>query len=292
MKIEYVWTSDNLRLMGSHYAGKDTCVLEIHGMSGNFIENYYANILGQALSEAGYGFIYAHNRGYNHINDIATKPIKSEDNSFNYTRVGVVYELFTDCVKDIDAWIEQCRELGYKKIILMGHSLGCNKVIYYLSQKQPEDVVGIILTSPPDLVGLVESERYQPNYNELYQEAQSLVEGGKEKQLLTHTLWDWYNLSAGTFLSLFSGGGASDNLPIQRNPENFEQLATVKQPILTVYGEFDDIEITNLKDDMAVIKAKATSCPDFQIEMIRGANHNYENREDNLTQTIMKWVTR
>lgn len=53
MKIEHVNTSDNLRLMGVHYPGRDTCLIEVHGMSGNFIENYYANILGQRLSESG-----------------------------------------------------------------------------------------------------------------------------------------------------------------------------------------------------------------------------------------------
>ena len=85
MKLEYIWTEDDLRFMGAHYEGRDVCVLEIHGMSGNFIENYYANVLGEKLAAKGYGFIYGHNRGYCHVNDIATKPAKTDDNRWNYT---------------------------------------------------------------------------------------------------------------------------------------------------------------------------------------------------------------
>src|SRR6266496_1181743 len=102
MNIEHVWTEDDLRLMGVHYKGSETCILEIHGMSGNFIENYYADMLGKKLASKDYGFIYGHNRGYNHINDIATKPVKTEDNGWNLTRVGAMYELFEDSPKDIN----------------------------------------------------------------------------------------------------------------------------------------------------------------------------------------------
>lgn len=289
MKLEYVWTEDALRLMGVHYPGKKVCVLEVHGMSGNFIENYYANILGQQLAAQGCGFIYGHNRGYNHINDIATKPVK-EDNGYNYSRIGVTYEIFSDSPKDIEAWLSKCRELGYEKIILFGHSLGCNKIIYYLSQKKDSDIIGIVLASPPDIVGLFELERYQPNHKKLLEEARQLVKDGKPRELVSSSVWDFYSLSAQTYLSLTEQGGAVDNLPINRNPEVFEQLVVIELPILGIMGEYDDIEIRNLTDDIELIKSKATSCLDFQIKFINGGNHNYENREDSFADIVVDWV--
>lgn len=74
IEIRYVQTKDDLRLQGIHYdSGKyDTCVLLVHGMTGNFIENYFGHVLGQLLSRNGIRFIYSHNRGYNFINDIPT----------------------------------------------------------------------------------------------------------------------------------------------------------------------------------------------------------------------------
>lgn len=289
--IEHLWTEDNLRLMGVHYPGRDTCVLEVHGMSGNFIENYYAQVLGEKLVAAGYGFIYGHNRGYCHMNDIPTKPLRSENNGYNPTRLGAMYELFEDCPKDISAWIIKAKKLGYKKIILLGHSLGCNKVIYYLDSHPDADVVGVILASPPDMVGLVEMERYQPKHRELRDEARNLVAIGKSRQLLSGDIWDGeYILSAQTYLSLFEEGGPADNLPVNRNPETFNQLTTIKQPILGIMGEHDDIEIRNLHDDMQLIKSKATSCEDFKIVFVSGANHDYQNREDAFADVVLRWL--
>lgn len=291
MKLEYTWTQDNLRLMGAHYpVNDDTCVLEVHGMSGNFIENYYANVLGEKLSTQGYGFIYGHNRGYCHVNDIATKPINPEDNSWNYTRLGVTYELFEDSPKDIAAWVATVSELGYKRIILLGHSLGCNKIIYYLSKNPNANIAGVILASPPDLVGSAKSEKYTTSHNTLYTQAQELVTANKPRQLLDGMLWDWYEMSAQTYLSLFSEEGLADNLPVLRNPLTFEQLATIQQPILNIVGEHDDIKIRDLNQDMELIRSKATACPDFQIQFIEGASHNYENREDAFASVISEWV--
>lgn len=291
--IEHLWTADRLRLMGIHYPGSDTCVLEVHGMSGNFIENYYAHVLGEKLAETGFGFLYGHNRGYCHINDIPTQPVRPDDNGYTPTRLGAMYELFEDCPADISAWITKAKELGYKKIILLGHSMGCNKVIYYMHKSGPQEVAGIILASPPDMVGLVELEKYQPNHTQLLKEAHLLVASGKPRQLLSGDLWGGeYILSAQTYISLFEKNGPADNLPVNRNPETFEQLATIRQPILGIMGEHDDIEIRSLHDDIELIKSKATSCKDFEIRFISSANHDYQNREDEFADTVVDWLRR
>jgi pimeloyl-ACP methyl ester carboxylesterase len=291
MNIEYVWTEDDLRLMGAHYPGTDTCIIEVHGMSGNFIENYYANVLGQKLKDSGYGFLYGHNRGYCHINDIPTRPIKSENNGWNSTQLGEAYEFFEDSPKDVAAWITKAKELDYKKIILLGHSLGCNKVIYYLHRNPDVDITGVILASPPDMVGLVELERYQPNHHELLIQARELVRQGTPREFVDGMIWDQCRLSAQTYLSLFEEGGAADNLPVLRNPKTFEQLKNIRQSILAIMGEYDDIEIRELHKDIELIKSKATGCEDFTIQFVEGANHDYQNREEEFANAIIEWLS-
>src|SRR5437660_5808 len=105
MDFRYVRTKDDLRLMGVHYESdnKGTAVLAIHGMSGNIIENYFGHIIGTTLAENGIGFIFSHNRGYNHINDIATSQLQDKG-GYKTVRIGVNYEIFEDCLLDIDAW--------------------------------------------------------------------------------------------------------------------------------------------------------------------------------------------
>ena len=123
----YIWSEDGLRLPGVHYATsplRDTCVIVVPGMGGLILEYYFAHVLGEMLSENGVGCIFGHNRGYSYINDISTKEI-SEDGGYKTVQVGITYERFKESVYDIDAWLANSRSLGYKRFVLLGHSLGC-----------------------------------------------------------------------------------------------------------------------------------------------------------------------
>lgn len=291
INISHVWTSDELRLMGVHYEPelKNTCVLFVHGMSGNFIENYFGQVLGETLSSDGIGFIYSHNRGYNHINDIATKE-KQENGGFKTVRVGATYERFEDSIFDIEAWVEETKKYGYQKIILMGHSLGCNKVIHYLFKKKHKEIIGLILGSPPDMVANGKEAGKSKIYHSLLAEAKKNVAENNPRKLLSLQLWDWYTLSSQTFLDLFEDFSPADNLPLMRNPEKFTELASIDIPIMALMGEFDDIAVRTLQEDMDLIKEKVTGTNSFTSKFVPGANHCYEGQEGVLVKEVSDWV--
>ncbi|MCR4330204.1 MAG: alpha/beta hydrolase [Candidatus Roizmanbacteria bacterium] len=289
INILHIWTEDNLRLQGVHYdsGSKNTCVLCIHGMSGNFIENYFASVLGDTLSNQNIGFVYGHNRGYNHINDIVKK---EADGKFKTVRIGAMYERFEESINDIDAWLNEVKRLGYKKVVLLGHSLGCNKTIYFYSKKQPKDIAGVVLASPPDMVGLFEKTEYQPNHKELLSEAISNIKDGNPRKLVSGTVWDWYQLSSQTYFDLSETKGLVDNLPVLRSPDKFEELSQINVPILGIMGELDDIAIKTLEEDMDLIASKAEKCPSFTKEFIKGANHTYDQQEEAFAKVVTDWV--
>ena len=113
-KIEFIndaYTKDNMRLPIVHFNSnkKNICVIFVHGMCQTIIDNYFAIVCGNLLSKNKIGFLYEHNRGYSIENDILMK-----DNS--YIRCGCMYEIFEDCVLDIDLAIDKAKELGYKKL--------------------------------------------------------------------------------------------------------------------------------------------------------------------------------
>ena len=274
-----------------HYEpeAKKTCVLLIHGMSGNFIENYFGNVLGESLQQNGYGFIYAHNRGYNHINDIAVNDV-DDKNAFKTKRVGAVYERFEESVFDIDAWIKKVLELGYREVILVGHSLGCNKVIHYIYKKGSDKLAGLILLSPPDMVANGKESGGSKIYDRQLSEAKRNLKEGNPRKLLSAMLWDWYTLSSQTFVDMFEDGCPADNLPIMRNPELFPELGSVRVPILSIMGEYDDIVVRTLEEDMNLLEKKALNTPSFTKVFLPGANHTYDNREKELATEILKWL--
>lgn len=280
MEMIYDYTEDGLRLPGFHWKpiSKDTCIVLIHGQGGNIIENYFAHIWGKKFNDANIGFIYGHNRGYSHINDIATK-----DNDLR--RVGATFEIFEESVYDVDLWVKKAHELGYKKIILMGHSLGCNKVIHYIYERNPK-LDGVILASPPDMVGLTLLE--EPNYKDLVKEAKMNVNNGEPKKLLNELLDDYSYTSSENFLNLYTEGNPIDNLPIERNPEHFTELESINVKTLAFAGSLESGPYAKID----ILKDKALNCPDFTVEFIKGSGHIYKNHEEDVANTIISWLNK
>lgn len=289
MQVLHVTTSDDLRLQGIYYPSKtkDTCLVWTHGMSGNFIENVYADVLGKTLSQNDIGYIYGHNRGHSHINDTATSQFDLKT-GYKSKRIGATYERFVECKYDIKAWIQMAQSLGYKKIILGGHSLGATKVIYYLSCNKDKNIIGTILSSPADMVGHLINTSY---YNDLLKEAKkNLKEGNPRKILDQHMVWDWYNLSSQTFLDMFEIGGPADVFPVVKNPETYLEFSKIDVPTLCIFAEFDDVIVNSANKDLETIKSKAKNAPSFDCQIIENTDHNYQNKEKVLAQVILDWT--
>jgi alpha-beta hydrolase superfamily lysophospholipase len=283
MNFLHGYTEDGLKLNGVHYEteNKEICVLLLHGMAGNIIDNYFGEVLGEKLNEAGISMIFCHNRGWGHISDFRTK-------EKGLVRVGAALEIFEDSILDIDLWIEAAKKLGYKKIILMGHSIGANKVIYYMSEKgNTEYIKSVILASPADMVGglIAQEERY----DDLIQEAKENVNNGKENKLLPFAEDDWYIMSSKTFLNTRQRHSISNNYPINDNPEKFEQLEKIKQPILAFYGSKENDRICNA-ESLEVLKEKATSSEKVTTEIIQTTGHSYKNKENHLAKLVINWI--
>ena len=106
----------------------DKIVIHVHGLNGNFYENRFLDILAKSYTDKGHAFLTFNNRGCGFITEL----IKGND----FTVIGGCLEKFTDCLFDIEGVINWVKSRGYHKIILEGHSYGCNKVLYYYHHKK------------------------------------------------------------------------------------------------------------------------------------------------------------
>ncbi len=257
---------------------KDICVIFIHGMCQSIIDNYFATAWGNILSKNNIGFLYEHNRGHSIENDILMK-----DGS--YARYGCMYEIFEDCILDIDLAIHKAKELGYKRFILIGHSYGCNKLIYYYYKKHP-NILGLILASAPDMVGL---QLYrQKDSKELIREAKENIDNGKATKLLSNLVEDYMYMSSQTYYNWFNEKSNLDNLPVMGNSENWYQFESIDVPILTFSGANETDNYLHLD----LLKSKAKKCNDFEYKMIDNTNHFYSNKEDEIGEVILDWIKR
>ena len=282
VNIEFInnaYTEDGLKLPMVHFESKekDICIICVHGMCGTIIDNYFATVWGKLLSEKNIGFIYEHNRGHSIENDIVMK-----DGSFK--RCGCMYEIFEDCIYDIDLAIEIAKIKGYKRFILMGHSYGCNKVIYYYYKKHP-NILGIILASAPDMIGSHLSAQLG-EYKELLQEAKENINNNEPTKLLHKMIEGYMYMSSQTYYDWYNDNSQLNNLPVITNPEHWEQFEAIDVPILTFSGSNEEDYYLHLD----LLKEKALNCDNFEYKIIEDTGHTYRTKEEEIGNLIYTWV--
>lgn len=283
MNIEFIsnaYTKDGLKLPMVHFESskKDICVVCIHGMCATIIDNYFATVWGKLLSQKNIGFLYEHNRGHSIENDIEMK-----DGTFK--RCGCMYEIFEDCIYDIDLAIEIAKKKGYQRIILLGHSYGCNKVIYYYYKKHPT-ILGMILASAPDMVG--SHKMLQPDYNELLNEAKENIENKKPEKLLHKQVEDYMYMSSRTYNNWYNENSNLDNLPIINNVQSWKQFKTIDIPILTFSGSNEEEFYLQLN----LLKEKACNCNNFEYKIIENTGHTYQEKELEIGNLLYQWISK
>lgn len=283
MNVEFIndmYTEDGLKLPMVHFESyeKNICVIFIHGMCGTIIDNYFATIWGKLFAEKNIGFIYEHNRGHSIENDIVMK-----DETFK--RCGCMYEIFEDCIYDIDLAIDTAKNKGYKKFILLGHSYGCNKIIYYYYKKHP-NVLGMILASAPDMVSSHLAN--EPDHKKLLAEAKENLDHREPMKLLHKMVEDYMYMSSGTYYNWYHENATLNNLPVISNPEHWEQFEIIDVPILTFSGSKESDYYLHLD----LLKDKAIACKNFEFKIIENTGHTYRNKESEIGNLILEWINK
>ena len=141
-------TKDNIVLHGFLLRSKtksDKAVINVHGLEGTFYRSSYAKILSKKLSTNGFNYLSIEQRG-----SYTAVGFRKKTKKIGYVTAGGGFEIFEDCVYDIEAAVKFLKSMGIKKIFLEGHSTGCQKVAYYQYKKKDSSIKGIILAAPCD----------------------------------------------------------------------------------------------------------------------------------------------
>ncbi len=286
MKTEFIrfTTEDQLILQGLVYSPdvlSRKAFLHIHGMGGNFYENRFIDVMAEHITQAQQTFLSINTRGHDIVADF---PIPGSEEK--YRRIGNAYEKFEECIFDIKSAVDYLQKSGYEEITLCGHSLGAVKVVYYAAKTQDQRIKKLILMSPPDMVGLAEKES---NHKDLLSQAEKMILGGKGGELLPVKIWDYYYLSAYTYVDLNTRDKPVDifNTYDKTKPS---LIAEIKVPTLAFLGEKDDAAILPQQEALELIKNKAINAPNFEIDIIEGASHSYFGREQLMAERVVKWL--
>ena len=243
----YFETADNVELFGllqKPNTDTDEVVISIHGMQSNCYKKR-EDILAKNITEAGIAYFAFNNRGteimcYTKKTD-GTKTLNG----------GSAYEDVLESYYDIKGAINKMLELGYTKIHLQGHSLGCTKVVYtYNKLKEEKDAVldnvkSVILLSLVDLVDLQKYDLGIEKYNKVLEYAIQKENKGEIMDLLPFDSFD-HPISVKTYLRYYRDNKDIDFARFWDKNYTFPELNNIKVPLFLTWGE-KDLVIQDLK---------------------------------------------
>lgn len=265
-----------------HADKNDAAFINIHGTASNFYEEYFIEVFANDFLKEGISILSTNNRGVG-VYDA-------------YQKSGAAVEKFEDCLTDIDAWIEFAISEGYKKIILSGHSLGTEKVVYYMSNgKYSDKVTSIVLLAPSDSYGshrILDGET-NPRFahvEELLQEAQSLIEHGHGDTFLSRDAYGSREgimpKSAESFVdSLGPKSKLLDALPFATR--KLDVYAKINVPILAVIGDQEEYTAIPIKDALELMVRENKNT---EIHKIKDCDHDFQEKERELSDIVLRFI--
>ena len=279
MNLLQVCTEDGVRLTGMLHRPKreprHTGILPVHGTNSNFYSSV-AGFIAPKLAELGYVALAMNLRNHDHL--FATSQ-------------------FEDCIPDIRAGITRLKDAGCDQIVLIGHSLGCTEVVFYLAKTQDPRIAAVVLMGAHlDLRGdtwrffkATDPDDPKGAYERMLNRCRDWVAEGKRDYLVVFPLGfpdpkldvpiRWAAQSAASFLSY-------------RSPESAcnasAWIGEVKIPILFAVHP---IANTGARPEFSEELCRlAVSSPRAEVLLVPGADHFYSGVEDAAVTMVAAWI--
>lgn len=263
-------TSDNETLHGLLFTPRqqpsDTALLMVHGVAMNFYLPPLATF-GQALAERDHHCFVINTRGHDWINRAG-----GDLTGF----CGATYEKFEDSTKDYDAALECLAKLGYKRFILVGHSLGCVKSLMYQGTRQRKDVLGVVSCSCPKQFYSARAGD-QSDFKSLMAQAEATVAAGKGKEFL------WAKASGA--MALFSAETYVNKYGKHENNDVRPHAGRLGCPHMAIAGAAEHPYFPEYAAELAHAGGASAT-----YKIVPGADHFYHGHESEVIEIIAEWL--
>jgi pimeloyl-ACP methyl ester carboxylesterase len=282
-QIVYVRSSDDVVSAGVMFSppqgqSRRLAVIWVHGWGVNFYLPSYVGI-GRALASLGYLTISVNTR----MHDLGN--VEKYTSAGKRVRGGGYWGITSEDGRDIAAWIGYAEQLGYSRVVLVGHSAGWASVGRYQADSGDKRVAGLVFASG-EVVGNLQGSG-DPNWT---RQAQKLVDEGVGEDLL--------KIPNRPLPSFISAATELDTIHRPREYSDFFGTETSNPPILRVscpllafFAAKGDIggekELLLIKSSVQRLSRGPRS---LKTTMITGGNHEYAGEEVQVAQTIAKWA--
>lgn len=278
--IVYAETSDGLELKGALIRPRGAAgaagplLLWIHTRQQGFAEREYVSI-GRLLAARGYHFLTVDTRGH----DFGAWYRTAE----GPTLQGSAWERFSDCVRDIDAWADAARAMGYERLVLIGHGFGGAKSLHFQAQRQLPQVDALVLASSGSSV----RDKLPPGLSDM---AQSMVDDGRGQDLLPwKTSGENY---ASTVSAEYYLARSIMRTELYGTADLPPAIARIRCPIIAWYGREENRPTRKVAEFLDWLAANAVKASHVDCFLIDRLGFFYKNKEKVVVQHLTESLAR
>ncbi len=252
-------------------------ILHVFGMNDDFFSSNIYWRLAEQIKGSKFDLFLPSNRGL--------APLFIFKNNDRRTFLGTAREKFEDCIHDLGGTVEILENLGYRSIILQGHSTGCQKITYYQHKTLDSRVKALAILAPADDYNLAR-RRLGRKFNEAVAICKEMIKKQKGDELTPK--WISYH-TARRFLSYADLSNVEARL--YNYDSDLKEFSEIRSPVLAVFGE-RDVHLTKPASEHMKILENNSDSPLFKWRIIKGADHNFTNKEVMLSRVILDWLGR
>ena len=252
----------------------DTVMIAITGIHGNFYSNPFYYNIGDTLNGGDIDFIYAQtNNAFSEIPTVNIRTGKKET-------IGSWNERFSYTDDDLDAYITFAQQEGYQHIILGGHSLGANKVIYYLSRNHDKRVEHFFLLSPANLTYMMSGVT-----NREKELIKAQVEHGDGDKMLPFPFMGWVTCIANTAWD-WQFSGLLNNVHTAKDGD-FSQASALSHTGALLVGTYDNFTDGDPSDFLRNLNNHMATAADNKLIFIEKTGHTYQMKHQEVADKIL-----
>jgi len=261
-------TSDKETLHGLLFAPRERkselALLMVHGVAMNFYLPPLF-VFGKELARRGlHGFVI-NTRGHDWISRAG-----------NLAKFGgSAYEELEDCLLDLDGALKYLSGQGYRRYVLIGHSLGAIKSIIYQGTRRRSDIAGIVSCSAPRQF-FSERVARQAGFRELIEKAEAMIAEGRGEELIP--------VSVGSTAGIFTARSHVNKYGRDDNNDCRPYAKHLGCPLLAIVGSAEPKFFWEYAQEIVA------GAPNGICRLVDGANHFYNRHTSEIVRIIYDWL--
>ena len=255
----------------------NTILISVTGIHGKFKSNPFYYNIGNTLNKGNIDFIYAQTC------DAIRKETKKNIITGKEEIIGSFNEDFNNTEDDIEAYINYAEKNNYKHIYLAGHSLGANKVIYYLSKNHDLRVEKYILLSPANIANLIgRNTEKEINIIKEYKEK------GKDDEIIPFQLFGWVECITRTAYD-WVYNNILNNVHVEKDGD-FSQINNITHTGAMIIGTYDKFTCGDPSGFLQNINNHTKNPDQNKLLYVEKTGHVYKRKEQELSDMLLKLI--